>query len=81
MNKELVDPLAHNKFQYDPADADYAWVAKVMLLASPSRDDLIAKTCYLAGMYGFGYGTVGSSGSGPLTAGSGSCKSELIALI
>jgi hypothetical protein len=50
MNKELVDPLAHSRWQYDPADADYAWVAKVMLLASPAREDLIAKTCHLAGM-------------------------------
>ncbi len=49
MNKELVDPLVHNKYQYDPADADYTWVAKVMLLASPNRDELIAKTCHLAG--------------------------------
>jgi len=49
MNKELVDPLAHSKWQYDPADADYAWVAKVMLLASPAREELIAKTCHLAG--------------------------------
>jgi hypothetical protein len=49
MNKELVDPLAHSRWQYDPADADYAWVAKVMLLASPAREELIAKTCHLAG--------------------------------
>lgn len=46
-NKEHVDPVYHNKFQYDPEDADYSYVAKVMLLASPSEEDLYEKTCHL----------------------------------
>jgi hypothetical protein len=49
MSKEYVDPVVFNKFQYDPPDADYTWVAKVMLLACPNREDFIAKTCQLAG--------------------------------
>lgn len=47
-NKEYVDPLVVNKFQYDPADADYTYVAKVMLLASPELEELYEKTCHLA---------------------------------
>ena len=50
MAKDMVGPIVHNKFQFDPPDADYTWVAKVMLLACPNREDLIAKTCHLAGI-------------------------------
>jgi len=47
MNRELVEPVIVNKFQYDPADADYTYVAKVMLLAAPQLEDLYEKTCHL----------------------------------
>lgn len=46
-NKDHVEPIAHNKFQYDPPDADYTYVAKVMLLASPGPEALYEKTCHL----------------------------------
>merc|ERR1719427_987764 len=39
-NKDSVEPPTHslgpNKWQFDPPDSDYTWVAKVMLLASPT---------------------------------------------
>lgn len=48
-NKDSVDPptpdLGPNKWQFDPPDSDYTWVAKVMLLASPNIEDLYEKTC------------------------------------
>ena len=47
MNKELVEPATVNKFTYDPPDADYTYVAKVMLLASPALEELYEKTCHL----------------------------------
>merc|ERR1740137_266992 len=49
-NKDTVEPptpsLGPNKWQFDPPDCDYTWVAKVMLLASPNIEDLYEKTCY-----------------------------------
>ena len=47
-NKEHVEPISVNKFKYDPPDADYTFVAKVMLLASPGLEDLYDRTCQLA---------------------------------
>merc|ERR550519_3223234 len=48
-NKDSVEPPTHslgpNKWQFDPPDSDYTWVAKVMLLASPNIEDLYEKTC------------------------------------
>lgn len=48
-NKDSVDPptpdLGPSKWQFDPPDSDYTWVAKVMLLASPNIEDLYEKTC------------------------------------
>jgi len=48
-NKDSVDPpspnTGPNKWQFDPPDSDYTWVAKVMLLASPNIEDLYEKTC------------------------------------
>merc|ERR1719282_676344 len=47
-NKDVVEsPIpASSKFQLDAPDADYTWVAKVMLLASPNMEDLYEKTCH-----------------------------------
>jgi len=49
-NKDSVEPPTHslgpNKWQFDPPDSDYTWVAKVMLLASPNIEDLYEKTCH-----------------------------------
>jgi len=46
MNKEYVTPITSNRFKYDPKDADYSYVAKVMLIASPGLEDLFDKTCH-----------------------------------
>merc|ERR1719318_1510765 len=49
-SKELVEPppgLGPSKWQFDPPDCDYTWVAKVMLLSSPNMDGLYEKTCNL----------------------------------
>lgn len=47
-NKELVEsPLSSDsKWQLEAPDADYSWVAKVMLLATPNIEDLFEKTCH-----------------------------------
>ena len=47
-NKDAVEcPVAaSSKWQLDAPDADYTWVAKVMLLASPNIADLYEKTCH-----------------------------------
>ena len=47
-NKDVVEsPVpASSKWQLDAPDADYTWVAKVMLLASPNIADLYEKTCH-----------------------------------
>ncbi|XP_034294542.1 cell division cycle and apoptosis regulator protein 1 isoform X3 [Pantherophis guttatus] len=47
MQKE-VDPLDKNTAVLDPADADHLYSAKVMLMASPSMEDLYHKSCALA---------------------------------
>jgi len=46
MNKEYVTPITSNRFKFDPKDADYSYVAKVMLIASPGLEDLFDKTCH-----------------------------------
>lgn len=46
MSKEHVVPIEANRFKVDPADADYSYVAKVMLIASPGLQELYDKTCY-----------------------------------
>ena len=33
------------RWQFDPADSDYSFVAKVMLLSSPNSEELQEKTC------------------------------------
>ncbi|XP_013918791.1 PREDICTED: cell division cycle and apoptosis regulator protein 1 isoform X1 [Thamnophis sirtalis] len=43
-----VDPLDKNTAVLDPADADHLYSAKVMLMASPSMEDLYHKSCALA---------------------------------
>ncbi|XP_063163616.1 cell division cycle and apoptosis regulator protein 1 isoform X3 [Candoia aspera] len=43
-----VDPLDKNTALLDPADADHLYSAKVMLMASPSMEDLYHKSCALA---------------------------------
>ena len=47
-NKDVVEsPVpASSKWQLDAPDADYTWVAKVMLLATPNIADLYEKTCH-----------------------------------
>ena len=47
-NKDLVEsPLtADSKWLLEAPDADYTWVAKVMLLASPNIEELFEKTCH-----------------------------------
>ena len=47
-NKDLVESpvTADNKWQLEAPDADYTWVAKVMLLATPNIEDLFEKTCH-----------------------------------
>ncbi|XP_064418686.1 cell division cycle and apoptosis regulator protein 1 isoform X2 [Latimeria chalumnae] len=47
MNRE-VDPLDKNTTVLDPPDADHLYSAKVMLLASPSMEELYHKSCALA---------------------------------
>ncbi|NP_001090254.1 cell division cycle and apoptosis regulator protein 1 [Xenopus laevis] len=47
MHKE-VDPLEKNTAIVDPPDADHTYSAKVMLLASPSLEELYHKSCALA---------------------------------
>ncbi|XP_041426923.1 cell division cycle and apoptosis regulator protein 1-like isoform X2 [Xenopus laevis] len=47
MNKE-VDPLEKNTAIVDPPDADHTYSVKVMLLASPSLEELYHKSCALA---------------------------------
>ncbi|KAJ7324262.1 hypothetical protein JRQ81_017282 [Phrynocephalus forsythii] len=47
MNRE-VDPLDKNVAVLDPPDADHLYSAKVMLMASPSMEDLYHKSCALA---------------------------------
>ncbi|XP_018427511.1 PREDICTED: cell division cycle and apoptosis regulator protein 1 [Nanorana parkeri] len=47
MHKE-VDPLDKNTAVLDPPDVDHTYSAKVMLLASPSLEDLYHKSCALA---------------------------------
>ncbi|XP_053307048.1 cell division cycle and apoptosis regulator protein 1 [Spea bombifrons] len=47
MHKE-VDPLEKNTALLDPPDVDHTYSAKVMLLASPSLEDLYHKSCALA---------------------------------
>ena len=49
-NKELVESphstgASPGKWVLDPPDADYTWVAKVMLLATPNIEDFYEKTC------------------------------------
>merc|ERR1719361_664499 len=49
-SKDLVEPppgLGTSRWQFDPPDCDYTWVAKVMLLSSPNMDGLYDKTCNL----------------------------------
>jgi len=49
-SKEAVEApagLGPARWQFDPPDADYSWVAKVMLLSSPSIEELYEKTCNL----------------------------------
>jgi len=49
-SKDLVEPppgLGPSRWQFDPPDCDYTWVAKVMLLSSPNMDGLYEKTCNL----------------------------------
>uniref|UniRef100_A0A674IJQ4 Cell division cycle and apoptosis regulator protein 1 n=1 Tax=Terrapene triunguis TaxID=2587831 RepID=A0A674IJQ4_9SAUR len=43
-----VDPLDKNTAVLDPPDADHLYSAKVMLMASPSMEDLYHKSCALA---------------------------------
>jgi hypothetical protein len=47
--KDTVEPpspaLGPARWQFDPADADYTWVAKVMLLSSPNSEELYERTC------------------------------------
>ncbi|XP_039180575.1 cell division cycle and apoptosis regulator protein 1 isoform X2 [Crotalus tigris] len=43
-----VDPLDKNTAVLDPADTDHLYSAKVMLMASPSMEDLYHKSCALA---------------------------------
>ena len=49
-SKESVEAptpgLGSTRWQFDPPDADYSWVAKVMLLSSPNMEDLYEKTCH-----------------------------------
>nr|XP_034993691.1 cell division cycle and apoptosis regulator protein 1 isoform X2 [Zootoca vivipara] len=47
MHRE-VDPLDKNTSILDPPDADHLYSAKVMLMASPSMEDLYHKSCALA---------------------------------
>lgn len=48
-SKELAaPPRGLGGAVYDPPDADYTYSAKVMLLASPSIEELYEKTCHLA---------------------------------
>ncbi|XP_061491174.1 cell division cycle and apoptosis regulator protein 1 isoform X2 [Rhineura floridana] len=47
MHRE-VDPLDKNTSVLDPPDADHLYSAKVMLMASPSMEDLYHKSCALA---------------------------------
>nr|XP_033796665.1 cell division cycle and apoptosis regulator protein 1 isoform X3 [Geotrypetes seraphini] len=47
MHRE-VEPLEANTAVLDPPDADHKYSAKVMLLASPSMEDLYHKSCALA---------------------------------
>merc|ERR1719220_2461293 len=49
-SKDLVEPpsgLGPSRWQFDPPDCDYTWVAKVILLSSPNIDGLYDKTCNL----------------------------------
>ncbi|CAH1794191.1 unnamed protein product [Owenia fusiformis] len=43
-----VDALTENDAILEPPDADHLYSAKVMLLASPSREDIYHKSCALA---------------------------------
>ncbi|XP_062352800.1 cell division cycle and apoptosis regulator protein 1 isoform X1 [Cinclus cinclus] len=47
MHRE-VDPIDKNAALLDPPDADHLYSAKVMLMASPSMEDLYHKSCALA---------------------------------
>lgn len=47
LHKE-VDPLAKNTAVLDPPDANHTYSAKVMLLATPSIEELYHKSCALA---------------------------------
>ncbi|XP_074686380.1 cell division cycle and apoptosis regulator protein 1 isoform X6 [Strix aluco] len=47
MHRE-VDPIDKNASVLDPPDADHLYSAKVMLMASPSMEDLYHKSCALA---------------------------------
>uniref|UniRef100_A0A3B4A6A0 Cell division cycle and apoptosis regulator protein 1 n=1 Tax=Periophthalmus magnuspinnatus TaxID=409849 RepID=A0A3B4A6A0_9GOBI len=47
LHKE-VDPLAKNTAVLDPPDANHSYSAKVMLLATPSMEELCHKSCALA---------------------------------
>ncbi len=48
-NKELVEPpKGLGGAVFDPPDADYAYTVKVMLLATPSMEELYEKTCTMA---------------------------------
>ena len=47
-NKDTVEPPLPIDAVFDPADADYTYNVKVMLMAAPSKDDLVEKTCVLA---------------------------------
>ena len=48
-NKEVESPQSSGsspgRWVLDPPDADYSWVAKVMLLATPNIEDFMEKTC------------------------------------
>jgi len=44
--KDGVEPPSPPKWQFDPADSDYSWVAKVMLLSSPNIEELYERTCH-----------------------------------
>ncbi|BFZ17365.1 hypothetical protein BsWGS_20404 [Bradybaena similaris] len=47
MHKD-VPPVKKEQVEYEPEDADYLFSAKVMLLASPTEEELYKKSCCLA---------------------------------
>ena len=46
-NKDLVESPTDARWTLEAPDADYTWVAKVMLLTSPGVEDLFEKTCHM----------------------------------